>query len=375
MKELLKLKRIWLLILLPAALIILIICRASTFAAEYIFARGIYKILSLPLGFITSLFPFSVAELIILCLPLIIGIILIIFVRTIIKGKGRRKYIFLRGVLNTGCLISIAVFMFTVLCGTNYYRYNFEKYCDFETSEYTTKDLYELCLYLKDKVNEEKALINKADINNEGVVELRRDFSDIADAADNAIRNLADKYPVLKYSTGGAKEVIMSKYMSYGTIVGIFIPFTMEANVNTHVADYNRPADTCHELAHMRGFMKEEEANYISYLACVGDDDPVFRYSGYMLAFIHSTNALYDYDASLYYDVMDNVSDEVKADMIYENKYWEELRESKTAQAVDSVVTAVNDTYLKANGQKDGVRSYGMMVDLLLAEYLSSHGN
>lgn len=30
----------------------------------------------------------------------------------------------------------------------------------------------------------------------------------------------------------------------------------------------------------------------------------------------------------------------------------------------------VNDTYLKANKQTDGVESYDRMVDLLMAEYL-----
>ena len=29
----------------------------------------------------------------------------------------------------------------------------------------------------------------------------------------------------------------------------------------------------------------------------------------------------------------------------------------------------MNDAYLKANGQKNGLRSYGRMVDLLLAYY------
>lgn len=35
------------------------------------------------------------------------------------------------------------------------------------------------------------------------------------------------------------------------------------------------------------------------------------------------------------------------------------------------ISNSVNNTYLKANGQEDGVKSYGRMVDLLLAEYRS----
>ncbi len=357
--------------MLPVSLIIIILVKNSTFIAEYVFARGIYKILSIPLGLITGIFPFSIAEILILLSPFMLTVVVALFVNSIIKNKGNRKYILAKGGINVLCFFSVAIFLFVILCGTNYYRYDFEKYCDFEVSEYTTDQLYDMCLYLKEKVEEEKALIAPEEINEDGVVVFDRSYSQIADQAKDAMKNLAEEYPVLKYSTGSAKSVLMSKYMSYGSIVGIFIPFTMEANVNTDVADYNWPADTCHEFTHMRGFMKEDEANYIAYLACIGADDAAFRYSGYMLAFIHSTNALYDHDVAAYYEIMDDLSNEVKADMIYENKYWDEIRKSEVAQTVDSVTTTVNDTYLKVNGQEDGVKSYGMMVDLLLADYFS----
>lgn len=38
----------------------------------------------------------------------------------------------------------------------------------------------------------------------------------------------------------------------------------------------------CHEFAHLKGFMQEDEANLIGYLACINSDDAFFRYSGYM---------------------------------------------------------------------------------------------
>ena len=56
--------------------------------------------------------------------------------------------------------------------------------------------------------------------------------------------------------------------MSRTEITGIFIPFTMEANVNVDIPDYSLGSTMCHELAHLHGFIREDEANYISYLAC-----------------------------------------------------------------------------------------------------------
>ena len=39
------------------------------------------------------------------------------------------------------------------------------------------------------------------------------------------------------------------------------------------MVSYNLPFTTCHELSHLRGFMQEEEANFIGFLACVNADD------------------------------------------------------------------------------------------------------
>ena len=62
MKELFALKRKWILLLLPISLFIIMICRASSFIAEYVFARFIFRILANIIGAITRWFPFSIAE-------------------------------------------------------------------------------------------------------------------------------------------------------------------------------------------------------------------------------------------------------------------------------------------------------------------------
>ena len=53
-------------------------------------------------------------------------------------------------------------------------------------------------------------------------------------------------------------------------------------------------------------------------------------------------------------------------DLEENNVFWDRF-EGKTAE----VSTKVNDTYLKAHSQTDGVLSYGRMVDLMLADFYS----
>ena len=59
------------------------------------------------------------------------------------------------------------------------------------------------------------------------------------------------------------------------------------------------------------------------------------------------------------------LSDAVRRDRAADRAYWAQFEDTKTNEFGEKM----NDTYLKANDQKEGTKSYGAMVDLLLAEY------
>lgn len=61
--------------------------------------------------------------------------------------------------------------------------------------------------------------------------------------------------------------------------------------------------------------------------------------------------------------VNDKLSEEVKADRRARSEYLRQFE-----GPVAEMSNAANNAYLKANQQQDGTRSYGRMVDLLLAE-------
>ena len=56
--------------------------------------------------------------------------------------------------------------------------------------------------------------------------------------------------------------------MSYADIAGMYFPFTVESNINADGPFFTIPATMGHEMAHQCGFMREDEANFIGYLAC-----------------------------------------------------------------------------------------------------------
>jgi hypothetical protein len=63
-----------------------------------------------------------------------------------------------------------------------------------------------------------------------------------------------------------------------------------------------------------------------------------------------------------------NYSEGVRHDLTELNEFWEQYE-----GPVERTSNRINNTYLKANNQKDGVHSYGRMVDLLIAEHRQAH--
>ena len=180
------------------------------------------------------------------------------------------------------------------------------------------------------------------------------------------MQTLGRTYPSLQGYYPAPKPVLVSEILSRQKLTGIYSPFTIEANYNQDMPAYDLPFTMCHELSHLRGFMQEEEANFIGFLACVSTDDTAFNYSGYLLGWIYATNELYETDYDTFEEVYSRLSDNVKADLSANSSFWNRY-DSKVAE----VSGQINDHYLKANGQSDGVKSYDRMVDLMITWFRS----
>jgi hypothetical protein len=356
-----------LLFLTPISFLLILLARKSSFFSEQIYAKHIYKWISQLISSITGLFPFSVAELLVILLPVVILVILLRFTLRMILDKKDRGERWKRGILNVLCTISILLFLFTILAGLNYYRYPFTSYSGLEVAESSVEELYSLTESLMLKANELRAQATVVD--DYGAFKLSVSDTKLAKLANDAMRLLAEDYPVLEGAYGAPKPILFSKLMSQTEITGIFFPFTMEANVNVDVPDYSIPVTMLHELAHLRGFMREDEANFVAYLAGIKSESVDLNYSSTMLALIISGNALYDQSPELYFQVRTRYSDELVKDIRANTEYWQQYEDT----VVSTVSNRINDTYLKANAQIDGVKSYGRMLDLLLAQYRSEN--
>lgn len=368
MKSILRQKRIYLLGLVPVSILLILLARSSSFFAEQIYARHIYKLLSQVISVIMGILPISIAELIIIILPVLLIVLFLRYLVRILRTKENRTQVILKGLLNTLCTLSVGLFLFVILSGINYYRYPFSYYSGLKIRESAIDELYALTESLAHQANELREKTAGRDEN--GVFAFTESKYRVAKLADQAMEELGKSYSVLKGMYGAPKPVLLSKLMSYTEITGIFFPFTMEANVNVDIPDYSIPATMLHELAHLRGFMREDEANFIAHLAGLEADSAEIQYSSTMLALIIAGNALYDQDPDMYFKIRNQYSEGVLKDIRANSEYWTKYEDT----VISTVSNKINDTYLKANNQTDGVKSYGRMVDLLLAKYRAEQG-
>ena len=198
--------------------------------------------------------------------------------------------------------------------------------------------------------------------------------------ARKLMQQLGDTYPQLAGWYPKPKAMFFSDFMCQQYMQGYYFPFSMEANYNDVMHILNIPATMCHELAHLKGFIYEDEANFIGYLACIQSEDPFFQYAGYLSVLNYLYNdvrkleaenpAAYEEAALAVQPV--NVSKQVWEDNIFvSEEEWERINKKALidTETVDKAADVFIDTNLKVNGVSDGAVSYSRVVRLLLQYY------
>ena len=326
-------------IFLAGALALAILARKVPGFGDF-YASNIYPLWQGSLGRIAGVLPFSLSEAVLYALPVLLIIDIIV---------NRKKL--LRVVKHLAVLASVLAFLYSANCGVNYYRTPFSKTEGLERVEPTAELLIGFCEYTADKlIDEGGAPVFPAD--------------ELEPEARAAMAKLGEEFPTLSGFYPEPKPIFNSEPFSAMGVTGIYSPFTIEANYNRDITPYNLPFTACHELSHLKGYMNEKEANYIGWLACIGSDDAYFNHSGWMMAWVYAGNALAAEDRDAFLALRSSLPDSVIAELEENNAFWRE-HETKASEVQDKV----NDAYLKANGQENGVVDYGLVVDLMLTWY------
>lgn len=350
---------------LTAAAAILGACARLVPGFAHVYSITVYPVLVNTLGRFCSMFPFSLSEAGLYLVGIFCILNLAVLFRRPLTALSRLFF-----------LVCLLLFLYTVGCGINYYRTPFSYEAGMVMEKSSTEELYSLCRFLTEQVNLTLEETDHSQDALSGLYPGQTEDTPLPSASDlralgregvTSMHNLGEEYPQLAGYYPYPKPLMNPRLLSIQQLCGIYSPFTVEANYNREMPYYNIPHTICHELSHLKGFMREDEANFIGYLACIGSESPDFRYSGYLTGWVYAGNALAKVDLEAYYELYGQLAPEAARDLSWNNQFWDRF-DGKVAEAS----TQLNDRYLKANNQEDGVRSYGRMVDLMLAYYKDS---
>ena len=310
------------------------------------------------LGRLCGLTSVSVAEVLILT-----GLYVVIFylawqLRCLLtrSHKGRRLC---RVGLTALCTVLSVYAGFCLLWGVFYGADSFQDKSGLQARGGTVEELTALTQHFADRVS---ALSDAVPRDSLGRFAVSR--AEIFDDALTAYDGILAEFDFLQRPAVAPKAFVSSRGMSYLDFSGFYFPFTGEANLNDESPACYLPANICHELAHQQGIAAEQECNFVAILAATAHESAAYRYSGYLMGYVHLANALYRTDHDAWQIIRDSLPDTVRTDLAWNSAYWAQFD-----GPVNTAATRVYDGFLKSNGLTDGVQNYGTVVDLLLAYY------
>ena len=179
--------------------------------------------------------------------------------------------------------------------------------------------------------------------------ELRRGFEEIQRALSDAPTAVP----------GRLKRTILGPYFRWTSVDGMVNPFGLEVLANPDLLPFERPYVAAHEWAHLAGYADESEASFVGFLSCLRGG-PSARYSAWLLMYWQINAELNQAErAALTTALAPGPRADIEAIVARLRRgEWPLLRNAGWQ---------VYDQYLKANRVKEGVRSYGLVLTLVLS--------
>lgn len=331
-------------------------------AVERFYSRGLYPLLAVPLATISRLTGFSLAQFLI---PAAALALVVLFALECARAVRRKEPVrFLRAGATVLAVLSCVYFAFVAMWALNYNRQPLSHTLGYGEETPTAEDMVSLFEKLTDEIN---TLANEVDFGEDGSSYYRKGKNALLDAVWSGYENLKNVNPDLYRVRGRIKQVVGSRYMGYTGISGVYICFTGEPNVNGALPHFALAFTAAHEAAHLQGFAREDEANFIAYLALRESDDPYLRYCGAASMYRYLAGDVAATDPQGYQRIAPLLCRRVAGEFAAYSAFLKQYE-----SPVQQVAQKVNNAYLESQGQQGGTLTYGYVTRLLVADYV--HG-
>ncbi|WP_299104394.1 DUF3810 domain-containing protein [uncultured Tenacibaculum sp.] len=347
-------KHLFLSLLLPIQVLVVQFLSQKSHLIEHYYSNGLYPYISSAFRLILGWIPFSFGD----ALGLVLLFLLLKAIYKLIITKGKN---FIAQLLKFTSILSIIYCCFYTFWGLNYFREPLAKNLGLTQGAYTNEQLIQTTQSIVEKLNALQLQITQNDTLK---VEVPYSVKEIYKLAPNGFNNMSKKLPQFAYNFSSIKSSLVSLFQSYNGTSGYINPITGEAQINDMIPKTGYPATTCHEMGHQIGWSAENDANFVSFLACTHNSDVYFQYSGYRMAYRYCIIELSKRDKTTADTIKKTVHIGIYKDFRDSYLHWKQFE-----NPIEPYLKKGYNSYLKANNQSQGIKSYSYVVDLLIAYF------
>ena len=337
------------------SLIIYILVLNSVKFADF-FNYNIASVVRQIMAYATSFIPFSTAELFIILSPILLSLLVVLIVKQAKKGKKSSIRLFLIII----CILLYIFITFVWTYSSGFHTTPLDKKLELDKKIPSKEELNEATAFVVSQLNE---LSEKIEYDDQGSSLSPYSYKELSEKICNAYEKYEKDHGIIRNFDSKIKPIILSEPLTYTHISGIYTFMTGEGNVNVNYPDFIVTTSVAHEMSHQRGVAREDEANITAFIVLMNAEDEFLRYCAYLDLYRYLANALYSADKDAYKNLYLSLASRVRQDLVNYSNFFKKYANSKASD----VTNKVNDSYLQANGQSQGIKSYGMVVETTCA--------
>jgi hypothetical protein len=321
------------------------------------YTYGIYPVISKIQRFLFGWIPFSIGDLFYAFLILVVLFRAFMFFKLLFQKKLTRKY-FASGLQQAIFFFLFVYVFFNLLWGLNYNRRGIAQQMGLTVKKYSLADLDTLTTVLQLRLNEYAVYVSEE--QRDSLNKKRRLFKETT----KAFTSVSENFSFLAYHPRSIKPSLFSYLGNYLGFQGYYNPFSGEGQVNTTIPRCIEPFVTAHEIGHQVGYARENEANFVAFLACHSSPSVALKYSMYFDMYSYAVREVGKRDSSMALNFRLKLHPQATKD-------FNELREffRKYKNPVEPIIMWGYGHFLKANNQPAGKESYNEVVSWLIAYY------
>ncbi len=332
--------------LLPLQLLFLNVIKKKPIWVENYYSQGLYPFLFNVYHFFFEKVSFSIGD--------ILYFLILIYLIICFSKIFRKRFMIKQFIISGLSIISFVIFLFYSSWGYNYYRLPLYKKLGYniDYSEIEIENTLNILIKISNQLH--IRLTN----NDSLAVNIPYTKSKIASLIEKEFNFDLEIYKPKPY----LKNSIWSNLISYMGYAGYLNPFTLESHINTKIPKLNYAFTAAHEMTHQLGIASESEANFIAFYTCIKNLDPFIKYSGYIFALNYCFNEFRIINPKKANKAIRKLNIGIKKNFKELSQFWKLYQ-----NPFEPLIKKSYDSYLKANGQIHGIKSYDAMISLVIA--------